>query len=147
MAISDNITNREFYKFTECGVGDVAVRVKVCDDNIDQFGLHKGSILTGEANSIGASTETTLLTKTVAAGTSLYIGNIGATGTSDGIYKLKLNASRIAERRTNWCERNAKFDYSFLQLDAGDVITLTVTHTEVDPQDFIAELIFIEVNL
>jgi hypothetical protein len=108
-------------------------------DDIANGGV-EGSVTYGEISGIAASTETTVVSKTITAGFKGRLKNAWATGSSCAVFKLKVNGSTVGTRRINWCDRNAEWVYKDLELSAGDVIIITAEHTESATQEFEADL-------
>lgn len=91
---------------------------------------------------VAANVETTVLNYVVPVGKFFFLKGWNATGTSDGIYKLKV-ASVIQETyRTAWTDRVARmsFDQNGLRVSAGVAIKITVEHSETNAQDFVANI-------
>lgn len=87
------------------------------------------------------NTETIILTYTNSL--EHFIEKIVCSGTSDAIFKLKVDGSTIRTLRNSWNDRNVTFDFSTIQrkLAANAVITVTAKHSEIHNQDYESNLI------
>jgi len=107
---------------------------------INNISNANGFLTSAIISSVASSTETTIVTYTVPLLGTFNLNKVHASGTADGLFRLKKNAVTIATRRNNWTERNITFDYGSLFFSASDVITLTVVHNELAVQDFSGEI-------
>lgn len=111
-------------------VGDV----KIDPNSVERFSDYE------ETTNIAKNIETTILTYTKAE--DYFIEKVVCSGTADGVYKLKVDGTTERTIRTAWNDRNATFDYSTWAkiISSGSTVTITVTHTERDNQNFEASL-------
>jgi len=86
------------------------------------------------------NTETTILTFT--NGLDYFIEKIVCSGTSDGVFKLKIDGSTKRTLRNSWNDRNVTFDYSTIarKISTSSTTTITVEHSEIRNQDFESSL-------
>jgi hypothetical protein len=137
-SVVTDITTWDFIRFI-CTTFDGQDDIINLLDDIANGGV-EGSVTYGEISGIAASTETTVVSKTITAGFKGRLKNAWATGSSCAVFKLKVNGSTVGTRRINWCDRNAEWVYKDLELSAGDVIIITAEHTESATQEFEADL-------
>ena len=104
-----------------------------------------------EVTSVASSTPTTIQTYTVPLSTSAFLQKITLSGSNIATYELLVNAAVIDKKRT-WFTGglNTEFDLSDfskdgLPLNAGDIVTVRVTHIRPDLGDFNARLQVVEV--
>lgn len=86
-------------------------------------------------------TETTVVSYLVPIGQTFYFTLAQGTGDSEAIFYLQVGGTNQLSLRTNWCERDARFDISqySLQVAGGNTIRLRVYHEELaryGTQDF-----------
>lgn len=107
-----------------------------------------------EITSIASATETTIVSYTVPGGKTAYLLEVEASGTNIAMYKVFKNASVIAKQYTYFGNSlTGIFDFKCgdslepgLELVAGDVITIKVTHSRPMVGDFDARIEVIEFN-
>lgn len=140
--------DREHTKFTETVNDEIAVRVVVADGaGQTPIGLFKGSVAFNEVTAVSSNTETTIISLVVSPAMESYITSVFATGSSDGVYRLKIDGVTSAIRRTAWTERNAEFKFNSLRLIAGQTLTVTVIHNELPDQDFSTDIEYVGVSV
>jgi hypothetical protein len=78
-------------------------------------------------------TESTVVSYTVPIGQTFYFTLAQATGDTEAIFYLQVNGSNQLSLRSNWSERNVRFDISqySLQVAGGGTIRLRVYHEEL----------------
>ena len=133
------------------GTGKKCVRVCITDDQVplsvtfSPFSNASFDSLNqyGEVTSIAISTETDVLSYTVPASKKVAIANIDASGDNIAAFRVKLNGSTIAKKRTAISgSPNVEFTFENYELAAGDVIKVTVENCSLtlDTGDFEARI-------
>jgi len=85
--------------------------------------------------------EHVVISHTIGVGTSFSLLSIQASGHADAWFRIKVNGNTIAIKRNNWCERNVEFSFSYgLSLTAGDIITVTIKHSQLTSIPFNATI-------
>lgn len=126
-------------------VRDQSVTQKL-DDVIDAIS-NPGSGYAGHATPhaevgvVVTGLETTLLSYTITSPGGMNLLTALASGENIGKYKLKVNGSTIQTRRSWWGSFNVEFETKAIELDPGDVITVTVVNDGEDNVAFEASLI------
>lgn len=101
--------------------GEVRVEV-TANDNVDYL---------FNETSIPSGAETAIISYTIPASNNFHLYNATATGGADALFRLKINTDTVSIKRNNWCDRNMIFDFSKgLKIEEGDVISVTVFHSE-----------------
>jgi len=93
-----------------------------------------------ETSGVVPNSETTILTYTNTL--AYFVEKIVCSGTSDAIFKLKVDGSSTRTLRNSWNDRNVTFDFSTIarKIPANSVVTITAEHSEIRNQDFEANL-------
>lgn len=139
MAIPAHYKDREYQSFEECpaGSGKSARRSYVCNDETSPIpvaitdGAVSGGVVTStydEALSVGAASETTVTTYTVPVGKKFKFDLVEASGDNISKFKVKIDSTIEAKKRSWWTSFNVDFDMKGLELAAGQVIELTAEH-------------------
>lgn len=85
--------------------------------------------------------EQVLLSYVVPLAQKYFIEKISCSGDCDALIKIKLNSNTIEARRNSWTNRNVDFFFAKgLITQAGDIIEVTVNHSELTPFLFNATL-------
>ena len=136
--------DREYFSYTECK-GKIAKRTKICQDDgeaikveLDYEGIEV--IDYDEANSVAGSATATILDYTVAAGKILTLVLSDVSGDNRGKYRVELNGSVIAKRRTYYTNYDNIFKFANIKLVAGDNIKIIVENQSTLTGDFNANL-------
>ena len=71
-----------------------------------------------------------------------YVEKLVCSGTSDAVFKLKINGTTKRTLRNSWNDRNVTFDYSSIakKFVAGAIVTVTAEHSEKNNQGFEANV-------
>lgn len=144
MAISCGINNLNRNSFVECptGSGLPARAVKICnpEDIGSGFPLPDGVAslnIFNEVTGVAISAETTILTYTVPTSRLASIAHIEVSGTNITKYRLKLNGTTIATRRTHFGgPPNSVFPFDRYEIVATDVLTITADNCGTDVADY-----------
>lgn len=88
-------------------------------------------VLHNEITGIASGAETTIISL-VAPLTGYRIEKVEVTGDNTAIFRVKVNGTTIANRRSWWCDFNQEFDFedflNGLLLTSGQILTVTVVH-------------------
>lgn len=92
-----------------------------------------------EITSVPAATESIVITYTVPGSKQLLLKNSIVYVNADTDVRLKINGSTKVKLQSNWTNRNIEFNQE-VSLEAGDVLTITVVHSELNSQDYNASI-------
>ena len=103
----------------------------------------------GSVTGVSMGTETVLISKTVAAGKKIKLQGFHATGNVDACFKLKVNAAQVSEGRTSPTKRQESvvFENGTIDVEEGDLLELTVEHSEPSSAAFQGNFFGNEVDL
>lgn len=102
---------------------------------------NKSMVTVYDEDDIATGNEIVVAAYTVPAGRYFSLVKVEASGRADAVFRLRKNADMIGAQRNNWCDRNIKFDYFYgLNCNPGDIIALTVYHTELTSIPFNATI-------
>lgn len=130
----------------ELGINDDgSINVRV----VDTLGVLRS--IYNEVLSVPASVPTIVQSYTVASGVSGFLQRISLSGTNIATYEVLLNNVVIDKKRT-WFNGSLNMDFDLsdyskngLPLNAGDVVSVRVTHVRPDVGDFNSRLQVVEV--
>jgi len=102
-----------------------------CKDRIDDY---------EEESNVAKDTETIMFTYSNVG--PYFVEKVVCSGTSDAVFRFKINGTTRRTMRNSWNDRNVTFDFSTFsrKISAGATVTVTVEHSEVLVQDFEANL-------
>jgi hypothetical protein len=136
--------DREFFSYTTCK-DKVAKRVKVCQDEgeaikveLDYEGIE--IIDYNESPSVAGLATATIINYTVAVGKTLTLVLSDVSGDNRGKYRVELNGSVIAKRRTYYTDYDNIFKFANIKLVEGDNIKIIVENQSNLTGDFNANL-------
>lgn len=140
MAIPCNIRDREHGKFVECN-NEVAVRTKICQETGETIKVEfdtSGSLINtyNELLSVAGLATVDLVLYTVPVGKTLKLKRIDFSGDNKAIYKIDINGSVQAKKRTWYTKYNDEIIFNDLILNAGDIIKLIVENKTNMVADF-----------
>ena len=90
---------------------------------------------------VPSSTETTIVDYTIPVSKVFRLLFIEASGCNVSHYKAYLDVSEIASQRSYWSDFNVKMPFYDLELSAGDIVSMKVTHTRTSTGDYEARII------
>lgn len=146
MAIPKSNKDREQFKFVESPTRPDrsavettvtnTVNVNVVEDGED------GSVINvfNNVNSVASGALTNIIQYTVPVDKVFYLKLVEVSGTNIARYDVLFDASINARKRTYYTRYNEEFDFSRVQLTAGQVITIRVEHNSPMVGDFDARL-------
>lgn len=88
------------------------------------------SIAYDEVTGVAAGVETTVLSVTAPA--DLRLKKVTASGDNVSIFRVKVDGSTVATKRSGWLTPNVDFDFEGLVLTTGQVLVITALHDRPD---------------
>lgn len=136
--------DREYFSYTTCD-GKIAKRTKICQEDgetlkveLDYEGLE--IIDYNESLSVVGLATATILDYTVAISKILTLVYSDVSGDNRGKYRVEINGSVIAKRRTYYTNYDNYFNFSNIKLVEGDNIKIIVENQSTLSGDFNANL-------
>lgn len=130
-------------KFVECPVdGDkIAVRTKICLDDGESFPVYISTsgvpvIAYGEILALAGLATGDVVLYTVPVGKIFTLKRIDFSGENRGEFKMYIDASLSAKKRTYYTDYNGYMEFSDLEYGAGVQIKLEVTNQTNSVADF-----------
>lgn len=144
MAIPTTIEGREYTSFVECN-GSTAKRVKVCQQagetikvEFDQAGQSINSY--NEILSLAGLASANVVLYTVPVGNIFTLSRIDFSGENKATYKVDINGSIQAKKRTWYIDYNGEIIFNNINLVAGDIIKLIVENNSNSIANFNANI-------
>lgn len=132
--------DREYFSYTECD-SKIAKRVKICQEagesfkvEFDEAGIGINSY--NELLSVAGLATGDLLLYTVPVGKTLKLQRIDFSGENKAVYKIDINGSIQAKKRTWYTSYNDYITFNNLTLNAGDIVKLIVENKTNMTADF-----------
>lgn len=146
--------------FTSTTVGpktglDVSIISGNLQGEVDAYPLEKGLTRNtyNEVLAVASGVETTIVTYTVPSGRIAYLSRTEYSGTNIATYAVKINGTTQDKKRTNYATSlnestilNSSGNTG-IALVAGDVVTVTATHTNASTGDFNSRVETVEIIL
>ena len=145
MVFSPNIDDRERDCFAY--IQDLTVKnVRPLMDDGDSLPVHiviggTSKIFFNEVLSVASGSVTEIVSYTVPAGKLFSLSTVNVSGSNIASYKVKLNGSVIIVKRSWWTRFNLTFGFTLFELQAGDILTVDVTHNRPTSADFECSII------
>jgi len=143
MAINCSTKDLENKKFRECPTDsvEVVVATKICQDDDETIKVEfatSGSPLNeyDEANSVAGLATETILDYTVPALKKVTLGTVSASGENRAVYKVEINSTTKAKKRSYFTEYNVEFPEFKTKLVAGDNVKIIVENKTNSIADF-----------
>jgi hypothetical protein len=140
MALPRTIEGKEQAKFVECN-DNTAVRTTICQGDgesvkveFDEAGIGINSY--NELLSVAGLATGDLLLYTVPVGKTLKLQRIDFSGENKAVYKIDINGSIEAKKRTWYTSYNDYIIFNNLTLNAGDIVKLIVENKTNMTADF-----------
>jgi hypothetical protein len=140
MTLPRTIEGREQAKFVECN-DNTAVRTTICQGDgesvkveFDEAGFGINSY--NELLSVAGLATGDLLLYTVPVGKTLKLQRIDFSGENKAVYKIDINGSIQAKKRTWYTSYNDYITFNNLTLNAGDIVKLIVENKTNMTADF-----------
>lgn len=132
--------DREFFSYTKCEDGKIAKRVGICNTGTpvevvyDDGGVSINSY--NEILSLGGLSTSNIVLYTVPVGKKIKLTRIDFSGENKAVYKIDINGSIEAKKRTWYTNYDGSIVFSELILVAGDIIKLIVENKTNSIADF-----------
>jgi hypothetical protein len=130
-------------------IDDTTDSIKIGDGNGDYLNINSDGSLNvnvteaakeyileyNEITSIASFTETTVVSYTVPSSKVFILKSGSICVNADTDVRLKINGTTKGKKQSNWTQRNIEFNQE-VSLEAGDIISFTVEHGELNAQAF-----------
>lgn len=140
MALPCGIHKLENEKFVECpeDSGQVAVRVKVCDQDPVEVEFPDPDYINtfDSVSSVASGSLVDVVTYTVPAGKLFKLSVIEASGCNVSEYTVDIDGNTEGFKRSYWSNFNVDFNFIGLKLSAGSIIKLKAEHNRPSTGDF-----------
>jgi len=146
VALSNSILDREYAKFKECN-NETAVRVNVCQGEGESLSVEFNEAgvkfrVFNAIPSVASGSTIVMIAYTVPVGKKVKLDSIQVSGTNIAKYRVKINGSPFAIRRTNFgTELNTEFVMYSYEVAASGIVEVEVTNNRPYSGDYEVTLI------